>query len=142
MKRYEIPCELRRALREEVYDIVGCGMEAHKEMRSGLSEYIYQDAMEVALTQADIPFQREYHFVPCFRNIPLRHDYYIDFYIRGKVCFECKSVETISSAHRQQLWNYMRLTKSPIGILYNFAPPVDQIEKYYYDTEQDCIAPF
>lgn len=142
MERYEISKELKQTLHEEVYDVLGCGMAVHKEMRSGLSEYIYQDAMEIALTQAGIPFLREYHFVPQFRNTPLKHDYYIDFYIRGRICFECKSVEAISSVHRQQLWNYMRLTRSPIGILYNFAPPVDQVEKYYYDLEQDCIAPF
>ena len=36
---------------------------------------------------------------------------------------------------RQQLWNYMRLTKISIGILYNFAPVHDQCERYYLDNK-------
>ena len=36
---------------------------------------------------------------------------------------------------RQQLWNYMRLTKISIGILYNFAPVHDQCKRYYLDNK-------
>ena len=42
----------------------------------------------------------------------------------------------------KQLWNYMRLTGTPIGILYNFAPVKDQCEKYYYDVEHKTISAF
>ena len=41
--------------------------------------------------------------------------------------------------HRQQLWNYMRLTKTRIGVLWNFAPTHDQSEHYYLDVESDTM---
>ncbi len=43
---------------------------------------------------------------------------------------------------RQQLWNYMRLSKIPFGILYNFAPIKDQCEKYHLDTTTNIITAF
>ena len=36
----------------------------------------------------------------------------------------------------------MRLTNTPIGILYNFAPVKDQCEKYYYDVKTKTITAF
>ncbi|MBR0275900.1 MAG: GxxExxY protein, partial [Prevotella sp.] len=37
--------------------------------------------------------------------------------------------------HRAQLFNYMRLSKLPCGILVNFAPIFAKIERYFYDDE-------
>lgn len=51
------------------------------------------------------------------------------------IIVECKAVEKLCIEHRQQLWNYMRLTKKTIGILYNFAPIKDQSEHYYLDSD-------
>jgi len=58
----------------------------------------------------------------------------MDFLCKGKVAVECKAISSLGVEQRQQLWNYMRLTNTPIGILYNFAPVKDQCEKYYYDV--------
>ena len=57
----------------------------------------------------------------------------MDFLCKKKIILECKAVDKLVPEHRQQLWNYMRLAKINIGILYNFAPPIDQCERYYYD---------
>lgn len=58
------------------------------------------------------------------------------------VIIECKAVDTLGSIQRQQLWNYMRLTKAPIGILINFAPIHDQCEHYYLDVSTDIMYMF
>ena len=55
---------------------------------------------------------------------------------------ECKAIERLGAEQRQQLWNYMRLTKTRIGILWNFAPIRDQNEHYYLDTETDTMYMF
>jgi len=49
---------------------------------------------------------------------------------------------TLAPEHRQQLWNYMRLTGIQIGILYNFAPIHDQCERYYLDKENQVMCMF
>lgn len=55
---------------------------------------------------------------------------------------ECKAVEHLGAEHRQQLWNYMRLSGVRIGILYNFAPFRDECEKYYLDPEKQILYAF
>ena len=55
---------------------------------------------------------------------------------------KCKAIERIGSEQRQQLWNYMRLTRIRIGILYNFAPAHDQCERYYLDVKTDNMYAF
>ncbi len=49
-----------------------------------------------------------------------------------------KAVETILPEHRAQLYNYLRLTKKPIGILLNFGRSL-RAEKYIYDPETNEI---
>ena len=64
---------------------------------------------------------------------------------RDAVCdilVECKAVDKLVAEHRQQLWNYMRLTGKQVGILYNFAPPMDQAEHYYLDTKDGVMYMF
>lgn len=129
-------------LRAYVFDVVGCAIAVHQELGCGLSEYIYQDALAIALRQKGVVFEREHHFKVEFRGEVLKHNYYMDFLIKEDICFECKAVEKLADVHRQQLWNYMRLAKTPIGILYNFAPPHDQVEKYYLHIESGKISAF
>ncbi len=70
-----------------------------------------------------------------FLNEYMYHKHYVDFLVNNDVLVECKAVDCLGSAQRQQLWNYMRLTKISIGILYNFAPVHDQCERYYLDNK-------
>ena len=58
----------------------------------------------------------------------------------GDVIVELKSVNELSSAHRAQLFNYLRLTKKPIGLLINFGEPSLQGERYaYFEDSNECI---
>ena len=41
----------------------------------------------------------------------------------------------LTSTHRAQLFNYMRLLKMPCGIIVNFYPKFATIERYFYDTD-------
>jgi GxxExxY protein len=44
-------------LPDEVYAIVGAAMEVHRELGCGFLEAVYQEAMELELTAAAIPFE-------------------------------------------------------------------------------------
>ena len=129
-------------LKSYVYDIVGCCQEVHRELGPWLNEYIYQEALRVALEEKHIPFVKEYYFQVTYHGQPLLHKHYMDFLCKEKIVVECKSIASIGAEQRQQLWNYMRLTKSLIGILYNFAPAKDQCEKYYFDCHTNIITAF
>lgn len=51
-----------------------------------------------------------------------------------------KSVKQLIPAHRAQLFNYLRITKKPVGILINFGAESLQGERYAYIEETNqCV---
>lgn len=130
---------LRTKLKKFVYDIVGCCQEVHREKGPELTEYVYQDCLKLALDDAHIPYQKEYHFHPTFRGREIQSTLRVDFFCKEKVFLECKAIEEISFHERIQLTNYMRNAGVRIGILYNFAPMVAQCEKFYLDPDVNTI---
>ena len=131
--------ELCTKLKRYCYDLNGCCQTVHSELGPYLNEYMYQEALEIMLNEKNIPYQREYYFSVEFHGHIIKHRHYVDFFVKDKVYIECKAVESLGSEQRQQLWNYMRLSKVRVGILYNFAPTRDQCEHYYLDTDTDVM---
>lgn len=137
--------ELHKKLVARVYTPVSCLIEVHKVLGPFLNEYMYQDALSIEFTNSHQPFQREFYFSVDYKGTNIKHKHYVDFVFgegEERVIIECKAVETLTSEHRQQLWNYMRLTGIEIGVLYNFAPPKAQIERYYLSPETPVVQAF
>ena len=133
---------LKDKLKKFVYDVVGCCLVVHQEQGPQLTEYIYQDSLKIAFEQAGIKYEKEYMFSPTFRGIILPHKLIVDFLCKDKILLECKAIDQIGIHERLQLWNYMRVSGIRIGILYNFAPLIDECEKYYYDPMTRSICYF
>lgn len=126
------------ALKQQIYGIVGACIEVHKHMGPFLNEYMYQEALAYELTDRGILADKEYYFRADYKGRTITHKHYCDFMAstpEGPVIVECKAVEHLTDEHRQQLWNYMRLTKTRVGVLYNFAPVRSQCEKYFIDPD-------
>lgn len=134
--------EVLTRLKTHVYDIIGCCQDVHRELGPWLNEYMYQDALQVLFGEKQVPFIKEYYFQVSFHGHLLSHKHYMDFLCKEDVALECKAISSLGVEQRQQLWNYMRLTNTPFGILYNFAPVKDQCEKYYYNAKTKTITAF
>ena len=141
-KLAEYDPELMVKLKKYCYDINGCCQIVHKEMGPFLNEYMYQEALAIVMKEKNISFDKEYYFSVEFHGQRINHKHYVDFRVNEKAFIECKAVDSLGPEQRQQLWNYMRLTKTPIGILYNFAPIHDQVEHYYLDTNSGIMYMF
>ena len=135
----DINPQLCQQLKRFCYEVNGCCQMVHHEMGPFLNEYMYQDALEIILNEREIKHQKEFYFSVMFHGKTIRHKHYVDFFVSDKIFVECKAVEHLMAEHRQQLWNYMRLSKTPIGILYNFAPIHDQSEHYYLDPQTNIL---
>lgn len=133
---------LTEQLRAYAYDVIGCCQVVHSDMGPFLNEYMYQETLAIAFHEANIPFQREYYFSVLFHGQPIKHKHFVDFLVRDDIFVECKAIEHIGTEQRQQLWNYMRLTSTRIGILYNFAPVKDECERYYLDATTGMMYAF
>ena len=128
-----------RKYKDTVYQIIGAAMEVHSELNWGLLEPVYNEALHLELLDRGIDNEREKQ-LPCYyKHHKLEKFYQMDIVV-GDVVVELKSVDELNSAHRAQLFNYLRLTKKPIGLLINFGQPSLQGERYGYDEESnECI---
>ena len=114
-------------------------MNVHDELSWGLLEPVYNEALHLELLDNNIANEREKH-LPCYyKHHQLEKFYQMDLVV-GDVVVELKSVDELNSAHRAQLFNYLRLTRKPIGLLINFGQPSLQGERYGYDEDtNECI---
>ncbi len=128
-----------------VYPLVGACQEVHRQLGPYLNEYMYQDALAMELLLRDVSFDKEYYFTATYKGQIIDHKHFVDFRVMNgdiPIIVECKAVETLADCHRQQLWNYMRLTGVNYGMLYNFGPVYAQCEKYHYDQQTSKMIAF
>ena len=116
--------------RNIVYRTIGAAMEFHHELNWGLLEPLYNEALHLELQARGIPHETMKN-IPCFyKNQKLEKHYQMDLVVQEDVVVELKSVNKLIPAHRAQLFNYMRLTRMPIGLLINFGQSKLQGERY------------
>ena len=106
--------------KEIVYRIIGAAMSVHSELGSGLLEPLYQEAFSIELKERGIANEREKEVKCYYKNYLLEKTYKVDILVEN-IILELKSVKELLPEHRAQLFNYMRLTKSPVGLLINFG---------------------
>ena len=126
--------------KEVVYDIIGAAMEVHSELNWGLLEAVYNEALHLELLDRGVKNESQVQ-LPCFYKGRKMEKYYqMDLVVGDEVIVELKSVSELASAHRAQLFNYLRLTKKPIGLLLNFGQPSLQGERYAYNEDtNECV---
>lgn len=126
--------------RNIVYRTIGAAMEVHHEMNWGLLEPLYNEALHLELEIRGIPHET-FKNIPCFyKNQKLEKFYQMDIVVQEDVIVELKSVNKLIPAHRAQLFNYMRLTRMPIGLLINFGQSKLQGERYGLIPESnECV---
>ncbi|MBQ2297998.1 MAG: GxxExxY protein [Bacteroidaceae bacterium] len=128
-----------RKYKDAVYEIIGAAMTVHRELNWGLLEPVYNEALRLELLDNGIESETE-KLLPCFYKHHQMEKYYKMDLVVGDIIVELKSVKKLSSAHRAQLFNYLRLTKKPIGLLINFGQPSLQGERYaYIEKTNECI---
>ena len=93
----------------------------HNELGCGFLEKVYQEALEVQLSEMDIPFEREKKLNIVYKGHILEKEYYADFVCYNKIIVELKCVSSLINAHKGQVINYLKATKNKVGLLINFG---------------------
>ena len=125
--------------KEIVYRIIGAAMSVHSELGSGLLEPLYQEAFSIELKERGIANEREKEVKCYYKKYLLEKTYKVDILVEN-IILELKSVKELLPEHRAQLFNYMRLTKSPVGLLINFGNKHLQGERYgYIEKTNECV---
>ena len=125
--------------KEEVYNIIGAAMAVYNELGWGLLESVYNEALSIELRERNIDCETEKNIECFYKQYKLKKHFRLDL-ATDDVIIELKAVDEISSAHRSQLFNYLRLTKVPIGLIINFGQHGLYGERYCFDKQTNqCI---
>ena len=86
-------------------EVLNCCFEVMKELGPGFLESIYKNALLIAMRQKGLQVEVERSFEVLFR---------------GTVIVELKCCERLAREHQAQLFNYLKVSQLPIGLLVNF----------------------
>ncbi|MEZ5276826.1 MAG: GxxExxY protein [Opitutaceae bacterium] len=106
---------------QDVYDIIGCAFEVYNEMGSGFLEAVYQECMEIELTDRQILFEPQKQLQLKYKDHVLQKEYIPDLVIRNRIIVELKAEDKLLPKHEAQLINYLEATKLKVGVLINFG---------------------
>lgn len=112
---------------DEGYALIGASFEVHRVLGGGLSEEIYQEALEMELDIRGINFDSKGELRLYYKDRLLQKRYVPDLLVSGEIITELKAVRLMNGDHERQLLNYMRITKKAVGYLVNFGP-LEQLE--------------
>jgi GxxExxY protein len=110
----------QKYLDELTYEVIGAAIEVHKELGSGLLESVYHQCLKMELLDRKINFLTEMKIPVLYKNREIDIDFRCDLFIENCVVVELKAVHEIKNVFEAQLLTYMKLLKSPKGILINF----------------------
>ena len=95
-------------------------MTVHKTLGNGFQEVIYQSALEIEMSLADITFSREFE-MPIFYHDQQIGTRRVDFLVEGVVSVELKAKTKLEDVHLAQAINYLEAYNLEIGLLINFG---------------------
>ena len=104
--------------------VIGAAIEVHRIMGPGLLEPVYQRCLVEELTLRGLSFQPQAKHFMEYKGKVFEEYYLLDVYFPGKLVVELKAVDRLHPIHQAQLLTYLRLTKTPVGLLINFNVPV------------------
>lgn len=107
----------------ESYKIIGSCMKVHSELGPGFSESVYQEALSIQFTKAEIPFEREKVLNVYFDGKKLKKSFKADFVCFESIIVELKANPFIHNDNINQTKNYLKSTNFKLGILVNFGEP-------------------
>ena len=99
--------------------ILGCCFEVMKELGPGFLERVYKNALLMAMRQKGLQVEVERSYNVIFRG-KIIDRYLADLVVNDTVIVELKCCENLIGEHQAQLFNYLKVSGLPVGLLVNF----------------------
>jgi GxxExxY protein len=84
-------------------------------------EAVYQECLELELTDRQIPFVAQPALALNYKTRPLKQTYMPDLVCFDRIVVEIKAVTALTDEHRAQVHNYLRAAAHRLGLLVNFG---------------------
>jgi GxxExxY protein len=96
-------------------------MEVYNVLGSGFLEPVYQEALELELTNRAVPFLAQSTLPITYKGWLLDKKYVADLICFEQVIVELKALDTLSGRETAQVLNYLKATGLHVGLLLNFG---------------------
>lgn len=103
--------------------VIGCAIEVHKHMGPGLNEGLYKESFMLELAICGILFEADVPIRVDYKGHRLKKHFEVDLIVDDRLIIELKAVDALHPVHQAQVMTYLRLTKLPAGLLFNFNQP-------------------
>jgi len=107
--------------RDEAYAIIGAAMEVYNQLGPGFLEAVYQEALEIELSECGIPFVSQQELRILYKGRPLKRTYMPDLVCYDKIIVELKALDRLTNKEMAQVLNYLKATGFRLGLLVNFG---------------------
>jgi GxxExxY protein len=122
-------------INEITYEINGAVFEVNKVLGPGFLEKVYQNALMVELKSRGLKAESQVP-IKVFYKENIVGEYIADILVEDKVIVELKTVEKIDKMHEAQLLNYLKATRTQIGLLVNFKHSKAEIKRMVLDLPE------
>ena len=102
------------------YLIIGCAMKVHTALGPGLLESAYLTCLIYELRQAGLQVEVEVKVPLTYSGVTIECGFRIDILVEGLIVVELKCVQSVLPVQEAQLLTYLKLSKKPYGLLFNF----------------------
>ena len=99
--------------------ILNCCFEVMNELGPGFLERVYKNALLMAMREKGLQVEAERSYNVIFRGKIIGR-YVADLVVNDTVIVELKCCENLISEHQAQLFNYLKVSGLPVGLLVNF----------------------
>jgi GxxExxY protein len=106
---------------QEGYDFMAAVFEVHNELGNGFLEEVYQESLEIELSERGIPFATKPRLSIFYKGRPLKKHYEADLIVIDEIVVELKAAKALTAEHEAQLINYLKTTRKRVGYLINFG---------------------
>jgi len=105
-------------------EVIGAAIEVHREMGPGLLESVYQKCMEWELRLRGLKCQAQVRLPLVYKGQAIDDEFVLGLFFPERLVVELKAVEKLLPIHQAQLLTYLKLSRTPVGLLINFNVPV------------------
>ena len=100
--------------------VLRCAQNVSHELGAGFLEKVYESALCIELTQADIPFQCQQQFTVYYKGEDIGY-YIADIVVDNRLLVELKALSEFNKEHEAQVMNYLKASGLSVGLLLNFG---------------------
>ncbi len=102
------------------YKVIGCAIEVHKQLGPGLLESVYEKCFVRELEIQGLKYKQQFWVPIEYKGVELNSELRLDILVEDVLCVELKAVYEFIPIYDAVLLSYMKMLKSPKGILINF----------------------